>query len=57
MPTLIVAGDATFPADGPSLLDAWREWGDDIAEARVESGLYPMEEAPAETLAALENFL
>lgn len=57
MPTLIVAGAASFRADGPSLLNAWREWGDDIAEARVESGLYPMEEAPAETLAVLENFL
>lgn len=57
LPTLIVAGDATFPANGPSLVAAWHEWGDDIAEARVESGLYPMEEAPMETLAALENFL
>ncbi|HEY8126503.1 MAG TPA: alpha/beta hydrolase, partial [Methylocystis sp.] len=57
MPTLIVAGEATFPTDGPSLLNAWREWSDDIAEARVESGLYPMEEAPAETLVALEKFL
>jgi haloacetate dehalogenase len=57
MPALIVAGAASFRADGPSLLNAWREWGDDIAEARVESGLYPMEEAPAETLAVLENFL
>ncbi|MGD9543341.1 MAG: alpha/beta fold hydrolase [Methylocystis sp.] len=56
-PTLIIAGDAAFPAHGPSLLAAWREWGDDIAEARVDSGLYPMEEAPAETLAALEAFL
>jgi len=57
MPTLIVAGAATFPAGGPSLVAAWREWADDIEEARVDSGLYPMEEAPAETLAALENFL
>lgn len=57
MPTLIVAGDSTFPANGPSLVAAWREWGDDIAEARVDSGLYTMEEAPAETLAALEKFL
>ena len=57
MPTLIIAGNATFAANSPSLVAAWREWGDDIAEARVDSGLYPMEEAPAETLAALEKFL
>lgn len=57
MPMLIVAGAATFPAGGPSLVAAWREWGDDIEEARVDSGLYPMEEAPKETLVALENFL
>ncbi|PPC90650.1 MAG: alpha/beta hydrolase, partial [Methylocystis sp.] len=44
-------------ANGPSLAAAWGEWGDDVAEARVDSGLYPMEEAPAETLAALEKFL
>lgn len=56
-PTLILAGETTFPANGPSLLEAWREWGDDLKEARVDSGLYPMDEAPAETLAALEAFL
>jgi haloacetate dehalogenase len=57
MPTLIIAGEMTFPASGPSLFDAWCEWGDDIAEARIDSGLYPMEEASAATLAALGSFL
>lgn len=57
VPTLIVASEKTFPASGPSLIAAWREWGDDIAEARVDAGLYPMDEAPVETLAALEAFL
>jgi haloacetate dehalogenase len=57
MPALIIAGEASFPANGPSLIAAWREWGDDVVEARVDSGLYPMEEAPAETLAVLEEFL
>lgn len=56
-PTLIVASEATFPANGPSLIAAWREWSDDVAEARIDAGLYPMDEAPAETLAALEKFL
>ncbi|MEF3367455.1 alpha/beta hydrolase [Methylocystis sp. 9N] len=56
-PTLIVASETTFPASGPSLIAAWREWGDDVAEARIDAGLYPMDEAPAETLAALEKFL
>lgn len=57
VPTLILAGEATFPADGPSLVDAWKEFCDDLAEARVDSGLYAMEEAPEATLAALERFL
>ena len=57
VPTLIIASEKTFPASGPSLIDAWREWGDDVVEARVDAGLYPMDEAPAETLAALEAFL
>lgn len=57
VPTLIIASETTFPASGPSLIAAWREWGDEIAEARVDAGLHPMDEAPAETLAALEAFL
>lgn len=56
-PTLIVSGDATFPPDGPSLLDAWREWTSDVRAARVDAGLYLLDEAPASTLAALEAFL
>ncbi|MBM3562718.1 MAG: alpha/beta hydrolase [Alphaproteobacteria bacterium] len=57
MPTLIVAGEASFPSTGPSLIAAWREWRHDVSEARVDSGLFPMEEAPTDTLAALEAFL
>jgi haloacetate dehalogenase len=57
MPTLIVAGEATFPTSSPSLGAAWREWGDEIIEARLDCGLFPMEEAPQETLAVLEKFL
>lgn len=57
MPTLIVAGEASFPSAGPSLINAWREWRHDVIEARVDSGLFPMEEASTETLAVLEAFL
>lgn len=57
VPTLIIASEKTFPASGPSLIAAWREWGEDVVEARVDAGLCPMDEAPAATLAALEAFL
>ncbi|WP_036284428.1 alpha/beta fold hydrolase [Methylocystis sp. ATCC 49242] len=57
VPTLILYGETTFPADGPSLVDAWKEFGDDVTGASVDSGLYAMEEAPEATLAALEGFL
>lgn len=56
-PTLILYGEATFPSDGPSLVDAWKEWGDDVTGAAVDAGLYAMEEAPEATLQALERFL
>jgi len=57
VPTLILYGETTFPPDGPSLVDAWKEFGDDITGESVDSGLYPMDEAPEATLAALERFL
>jgi haloacetate dehalogenase len=57
VPTLILFGETTFPADGPSLVDAWKEWGGDIVGKSVDSGLYAMEEAPEATLAALDEFL
>jgi haloacetate dehalogenase len=57
IPTLILYGESSFPADGPSLVDAWKEFGDDIVSECVDSGLYAMEEAPEATLAALERFL
>lgn len=57
LPTLILYGETTFPSDGPSLVDAWREWGDDVKGANVDSGLYAMEEAPDAVLAALDRFL
>jgi haloacetate dehalogenase len=56
-PTLIIYGEATFPGLGGALLDAWKEWGDDVTGAAVDSGLYAMEEAPEATLQALDKFL
>ncbi|KAF2991839.1 alpha/beta hydrolase [Methylocystis sp. MJC1] len=56
-PTLILYGETTFPADGPSLVDAWKEWGDDVTGTAVDAGLYAMEEAPEATPQALERFL
>jgi haloacetate dehalogenase len=55
-PTKIIWGETSFPADGPSLVDAWRDWGAEISDARLDCGLYAMDEAPAETLAALDAF-
>lgn len=56
-PTLILYGATTFPSEGPSLVDAWKECGDDVTGAAVDAGLYAMEEAPEATLQALERFL
>lgn len=56
VPTLIVAGESTFPPSGPSLIDVWREWGAEV-ETRIDAGLYLMDEAPDDTLAALDAFL
>ncbi|MEK4032837.1 alpha/beta hydrolase [Methylocystis sp. IM3] len=57
VPTLVLYGETSFPAEGPSLSDAWREWGGSVATESVDSGLYLMEEAPEATLAALDRFL
>jgi haloacetate dehalogenase len=56
-PTLVLYGEAAFPGLGDPLLDAWKEWGDDVTGAAVDSGLYAMEEAPEATLQALDSFL
>lgn len=57
LPTLILYGEASYPAGGPALVDAWKEWGEAVTGAGVDSGLYVMEEAPEAALAALESFL
>jgi haloacetate dehalogenase len=57
VPTLVLWGAASFPPDGPSLLDAWRDWASDLRSAAFDCGHYLAEEAPQETLAQLESFL
>jgi haloacetate dehalogenase len=57
VPTLLLWGEASFPASGPSLFEAWRELTSDPRGGAIDSGHHPMEEAPAETLRALEEFL
>jgi haloacetate dehalogenase len=57
VPTLILYGDATFPGEGPALLDDWRSFGDAIAGESLDCGLYAREEAPEATFAALDRFL
>ena len=56
VPTLVLWSAAHFPASA-SLLDLWREWGEDLSGEAVDCGHYIAEEAPEAALAALEAFL
>jgi haloacetate dehalogenase len=57
VPTLILWGEASFPASGPSLFNIWREWAVDLSGGSLDCGHYIAEEASAETLEKLEAFL
>ncbi|PWB79816.1 MAG: alpha/beta hydrolase [Methylocystaceae bacterium] len=57
VPTLVLWGEASFPAHDPSLIEHWREWADDLRGAAIDSGHFLAEEAPEATLAQLEDFL
>ncbi len=57
VPTLLLWGEASFPAEGPSLLDAWRDYAVDLTGQALDCGHFLAEEAPEATLAALEAFL
>jgi len=54
--TLVLWSAAHFPASA-SLLDRWREWGEDLSGEAIDCGHYIAEEAPEAALAALEAFL
>jgi haloacetate dehalogenase len=55
-PTLVVWGTAEFP-DGVSVLDAWRPLAPRAIGRAIDCGHFVPEEAPAECLAALLEFL
>lgn len=57
VPTLILWGEASFPASGPSLFDIWREWAVDLTGESLDCGHYIAEEASAGALEKLEAFL
>jgi haloacetate dehalogenase len=57
VPTLLLWGEASFPASGPSLLDAWRDFVAEPHGAALNCGHYLAEESPAETVEKLESFL
>jgi haloacetate dehalogenase len=56
-PTLLLWGEASFPASGPSLLDAWRDFLPEPNGAALDCGHYLAEEAPTGTVEKLEAFL
>jgi len=45
-PLLSIWGDAGIPAGGPSPIDVWRNWADDVRGGPVASGHFLCEEAP-----------
>jgi haloacetate dehalogenase len=57
VPTLLLWGEASFPANAPSLLEAWRDWVNDLDGHGVDCAHYLAEEAAAATLERLEAFL
>jgi haloacetate dehalogenase len=57
VPTLLLWGEASFPASGPSLIDEWRGFADDLRGAPIACGHFLAEEAPEATLSALDAFL
>lgn len=56
VPLLSIWGDAGIPADGPSPLDVWRKWADDVTGGSIDSGHFVCEENPQATSAALLDF-
>ena len=54
-PMLALWGDPS--GKRPSLVDVWQRWADDVRGQAIRCGHFLAEEAPAETLAALDAFL
>ncbi|WP_062115657.1 alpha/beta fold hydrolase [Aureimonas sp. AU40] len=55
-PTLVLWGTDGTPAKSGDPLAIWRSWADKVEGQAIESGHFLVEEAPEETLAALERF-
>jgi haloacetate dehalogenase len=55
-PTLLIAGRNGFAAQAGAVGDIWGPLAPDFRAVEVECGHFPMEEAPAETAAALLDF-
>ena len=55
-PVLLVAGDQGFPAQAGAPEALWAEFAPDFRHRLVACGHFPLEEAPAETAAALLGF-
>jgi len=56
-PTLALWGEAAFPAEAQSPLEAWSVYAADIRGQALDSGARSPEEAPQAVLAALDAFL
>jgi haloacetate dehalogenase len=57
VPTLALWGEAAFPADSETPLDAWRPFVSDLRGEALDCGARAPEEAPEAVLQALEAFL
>ena len=53
---LAIWGDAGIPAGGPSPVDVWKFWADDVRGGPIESGHFVPEENPDSATAALIDF-
>jgi haloacetate dehalogenase len=56
-PLLVLWGDRGIASQAQDPLAAWRPWADDLRGQGIRAGHFLPEEAPTETLAALDAFL
>lgn len=56
-PVLALWGQTGIAQEARDVLGAWRPWADDVSGHAITSGHFLAEEAPDETLKALEKFL
>lgn len=56
-PMLALWGTSGIPAKGPSPVDTWKRWANDVSGGPVNCGHFLVEENPKDTLALLVPFL